>query len=119
MVSRAFRDGVDYWFENNLLRQTEIEFHWANWEYLNEEELTEKCFFRLTLELGGFRDGEKTIAYFEEKKKKEEEPEDEEIYYELEEGVIGGREDEEPCELRIVLLTDHHADEHVWRRPKY
>lgn len=75
-VSRIFRDAVDYRFRKEVLPLTKIKFDWANWEYLNEEELTEKCFFNLQLEFAGFKDEEKEIAYFKEVVNPDSGPED-------------------------------------------
>lgn len=75
-VSRTFRDAVDHRFRTEVLPSTKIEFDWANWEYLNEEELTERCFFNIELAFAGFKDDEKEIAYFRETADPDAGPED-------------------------------------------
>ena len=75
-VSHQFRDAVEYCFRTDVLPETEVEFDWAIWEYLNVDELTDKCFFNIRLKFVGFKYEQKEIALFKEIIPEESGPED-------------------------------------------
>lgn len=64
-VSHEFREATDLVFEKTVLAETWIDFD-LDWEYLDEENQTDKCMFDVQCKFFGFADAEKKIAVFKE-----------------------------------------------------
>ena len=62
-VCRTFRDIVDDIFRKEVLPDMMIEFD-LDWDYLDQENLTMKCFFGLEMAFDRFADENKEIAVF-------------------------------------------------------
>jgi len=64
-VSHQFRNAVHLLFERTVLPETCIEFD-LDWDYLDQEEMSDKCMFDVRCKFIGFADDAKETALFKE-----------------------------------------------------
>ena len=63
-VSHAFRHVVDGWFQLHVIPITQFEIDWPEYDYLNRETTSGKCFFSTRCTFAGFKNKEKRMALF-------------------------------------------------------